>query len=127
MIYLDTSVVLAHLLGETRRPPAALWEQALVSSRLLEYELWTQIHARNLAASHAEATRGLLAEIAFVELVPHVLARALEPFPVPARTFDALHTASIEFLRARDRTLSLATYDARMQRAAHAMELPLFA
>jgi predicted nucleic acid-binding protein len=73
MIYLDTSVALAHLLGETRRPPTALWQQALVSSRLLEYELWAQ------------------------------------------------------FLRARDRTLSLATYDARMQRAAHALELPLFA
>ena len=41
MIYLDTSVVLAHLLAEDRMPPRKLWEEELVSSRLLEYELWT--------------------------------------------------------------------------------------
>ena len=33
MIYLDTSVALAHLLGETFAPPASLWDDALVSSR----------------------------------------------------------------------------------------------
>ena len=39
MIYLDTSVVLAQLLAEDRIPPAGLWRQSLVSSRLLQYEL----------------------------------------------------------------------------------------
>lgn len=43
MIYLDTSVALAHLLAEDRRPPEALWDETLVSSRLLEYELWTPL------------------------------------------------------------------------------------
>jgi type IV pilus assembly protein PilB len=33
-------------------------------------------------------------------LVP-VLARALEPFPVPLRTLDALHLAAVAFLRGR--------------------------
>lgn len=37
MIYLDTSVALAHLLAEDRQPPASLWDETLVSSRLLEY------------------------------------------------------------------------------------------
>jgi len=36
MNYLDTSVALAHLLGEGRRPDDSLWERRLVSSRLLE-------------------------------------------------------------------------------------------
>ena len=36
MIYLDSSVALAHLLGETRVPPASIWQESLVSSRLLE-------------------------------------------------------------------------------------------
>ena len=29
MIYVDTSVVLAHLLAEDRRPPDALWRETL--------------------------------------------------------------------------------------------------
>ena len=68
MIYLDTSVALAHLLGEDRAPPVTLWDQVLVSSRLLQYELWTRIHARNLASSHGEAVRVLLGRIALLEL-----------------------------------------------------------
>ncbi len=32
MTYLDSSVALAHLLGETRRPPSTLWEGAQGSS-----------------------------------------------------------------------------------------------
>ena len=57
MIYLDTSVALAHLLAEDRRPPDALWGEELVSSRLLECELWTRLHARNLASSHGDLAR----------------------------------------------------------------------
>jgi hypothetical protein len=39
VIYLDTSVVLAQLLAEDRRPPASLWSESLVASRLVEYEV----------------------------------------------------------------------------------------
>jgi len=35
VIYLDTSVALAHLLAEDRSPPSQLWDQTLISSRLL--------------------------------------------------------------------------------------------
>ena len=56
MIYLDTSVALAHLLAEDVIPNATLWSETLVSSRLLEYELWTRVHARRLEASE----RGIL-------------------------------------------------------------------
>ena len=38
MIYLDTSVALAHLLAKDRAPPDALWQEPLIASRLLEYE-----------------------------------------------------------------------------------------
>jgi hypothetical protein len=34
VIYLDTSVALAHLLGETRRPDDSLWQSPLIASRL---------------------------------------------------------------------------------------------
>ena len=125
MIYLDTSVALAHLLAEDRSPPDSLWEESLVSSRLLEYELWTRIHARRLGRSHGEALRALLGRIALVELAPPVLARALEAFPTAVRTLDALHLASAEFLRARGQALRLASYDDRMLAAARALDIAI--
>ena len=125
MIYLDTSVALAHLLAEDRVPDPALWGQSLVSSRLLEYESWTRLHARGLGRSHGEALRALLARLAFLELSPPVLARALEPFPAAVRTLDALHLASIEFLRAQGQKVALASYDERLIAAAVKLKVPV--
>lgn len=64
MIYLDTSVALAHLLAEDRRPQ-------------------------------------------------------------PVRTLDALHLASIAYLRQQGQEVELATFDRRMASAAHAMGIRL--
>ncbi len=121
MIYLDTSVALAHLLAEDRRPPEPLWQEELVASRLLKYELWTRIHARQLERSHGDVVRLLFARLAWIELHPEVLARATRPFPGPVRTLDALHLASLSFLRERGRDVSLATYDERMAATASLM------
>lgn len=125
MIYLDTSVALAQLLGEDRRPPETLWAESLVSSRLLEVELWTRLHRLGAAKSHGEAARDLLARVAIVELASEVLARALEPFPKPVRTLDALHLASADFLRASGARLEIASYDDRLRVAAEAMGFAL--
>lgn len=125
MIYLDTSVALAHLLAEDRSPPDSLWSESLVSSRLLEYELWTRINARKLTNSHGEAVRAMIARVAILELAQAVLTRALEPFPVPVRTMDALHLASMDFLRSKQQTVALASYDNRMVDAAQAMGFDL--
>ena len=118
MIYLDSSVALAHLLVEDRVPPATLWAEPLVSSRLLEYELWTRIHARRLGGSHGDMVRALLGRVALLELAAPVLARALEPFPMPVHTLDAVHLASLEFLRGHGQTVRLASYDERLLSAA---------
>lgn len=125
MIYLDTSVVLAHLLAEDRRPPPELWARELVSSRLLDYELWTRLHARGLSATHGDAARLLLARVATLALSDEVLERALGSFPEPVRTLDALHLASIAYLRQQGQEVELATYDARMAAAARAMGIRL--
>lgn len=125
MIYVDTSVVIAELLAEDRRPPLGLWSEVLVSSRLLEYECWTRVHARRLAGSHGEALRSLLLRVSLLELSPIVLERTLEPFPVPVRTLDALHLGSVEFLRSRRIDVRLATYDSRMAEAARMMNIDL--
>lgn len=121
MIYLDTSVALAHLLAEDRHPPDALWTEVLVSSRLIEYELWTRLNARGLGSSHGDALRELLARLAMIDLSPTVLARATEPFPVPVRTLDALHLASADFLRAQKQTVEIASYDTRLLAVARKM------
>ncbi len=126
MIYLDSSVALAQLLAEDRVPAPGLWAESLVSSRLLAYEVWTRIHAYDLEATHSDDTRGLLGRVSFLELAPLVLARALEPFPVAVRTLDALHLATLEYLRAHGQTVRLATYDDRMKTAARAMRIELF-
>ena len=126
MIYLDTSVALAHLLSEDRIPPEAIWDEPLVSSRLLEYELWIRIHARRLGESHGELVRLLVGRLALLELMPPVLARAREPFPTSVRTLDALHLASIEFLRGQGQAVRLATYDQRMCKASRALSIPLY-
>jgi predicted nucleic acid-binding protein len=125
MIYVDTSVLLARLFAEGRSPPDDFWKQPLVASRLVDYEVWTRVNARGLEGTHGDAARALLGRLAMVELTPPVLARAREPFPVPVRTLDALHLASLHFLKERDPGIRLATYDHRLAVAAGKLGLPV--
>jgi predicted nucleic acid-binding protein len=127
VIYLDSSVALAHLLAEDRAPKDSLWQQTLVSSRLLEYEVWNRLNSHRLGSSHGDAARALIDRLALVELSPPVLVRALEPFPQPLRTLDALHLASIEFLRSQGQAMELATYDDRLASVARRLGIPLTA
>lgn len=128
MIYVDSSVVLAQLLAEDRFPDPAFWQDGpFVSSRLLEYEVWNRINGRGLGLSHGDDVRLLLGRLAFLELAPPVLARALEPFPTEVRTLDALHLASIEFLRGLGQRPVLATYDRRLAEAATSLDISLTA
>jgi uncharacterized protein len=126
VIYLDSSVALAHLLAEDRLPPQQLWREELVSSRLLEYEVWNRIHARGLDSSHGDAVRALIGRVALLQLAPPVLARALDPFPITVRTLDALHLSSIEFLRTRQQRIELASFDERLIAGARALHIALY-
>jgi hypothetical protein len=126
MIYLDTSVAMAQLLAGDCAPPASLWQQPLVSSRVIEYELWTRIHAHRLGSTHGRLLRRLVDRLALMELGPPVLARALAPFPAPVQTLHALHLASIEFLREHGHHVALATYDRKMSAAAESLNIPLY-
>jgi predicted nucleic acid-binding protein len=126
MIYLDTSVALAHLLAEERRPQADLWEQAVISSRLLEYEIWVRLNQLSLTRAQEEIGRALLNRIALIEMIPEILARAREEFPVAVRSLDALHLASAAFLIKEGLELQLATYDERMRAAARKLKIPVY-
>lgn len=125
MTYLDSSVALAHILAEDRRPPDDLWREALTASRLLQYEVWNRVHARRLARSHGDTVRDLLDGVSVVELTPLVLARAGDAFPVAVRTLDALHLATMDFLRDRGQRIELASYDERLLAGARALGIPI--
>jgi predicted nucleic acid-binding protein len=118
MIYLDSSVALAYLLAEDRFPPDELWDEQLVSSRLLECEVWNRVNAQQLQNSHGDAVRDLIGRVAMIEMVGPVLTRALEPFLIPVRTLDAIHLAALEFIRAQKQSVQLASYDERLVAAA---------
>lgn len=125
MVFIDSSVALAAVLGEDRQPAPAFWRQTLVASRLLEYEMWNRLHVMGADADRIAAAGEFVQRIGFVELAREVLERAREPFPKPIRTLDALHLTSCAYLRSQDRQLTLATYDERMRIAARALKIPL--
>ena len=126
MIYVDTSVVLAQLLAEDVQPSDDLWASELVSSRLLEYEVWSRIHAGGLGSSHTDTVRHALAGISFMEMDRSILVRLLHPFPIPVRTLDAIHLASAAHLLDRGVDVSLATYDRRMRDLGQAIGMDLY-
>ena len=125
MIYIDSSVLLAHLLMEECRPPVPFWEQISVSSRLLEYEVWNRIWARRLGQSHQDEVQAILRKIEMIELTRLSLRRALEPFPVSVRTLDAIHLATMDFIRGSGESVQLASYDNRLIAAARALGIEI--
>lgn len=125
MIYLDTSAVMARLFGEGRAPPESLWNAPLVSSVLLEYEVWNRVYAHGFAELLTAAAVALFDRIRLIEMAPRVLARALQPFPMPVRALDSLHLATIAFLIDRGESIELASYDNRLIAAAEAMGFSL--
>jgi predicted nucleic acid-binding protein len=126
VIYLDSTVALAHLLAEDRFPSEALWDQPLVSSRLLECEVWNQINAHQLQNTHGDAVRNLIGRVAMIEMIGPVLTRALQPFPVPVRTLDAIHLAAVEFVRGQKQSVELASYDERLLAAARLLGIAVW-
>jgi predicted nucleic acid-binding protein len=121
VIYVDSSVLLADLLAGPGSPPDTLWDEDLASSRLLTYEVWNRINAYGLIISHSSRARGLLGRVNLTEMSDAALARAREPFPVAVRTLDALHLATMEFLRNQGESVTLASYDSRLLTVAQAL------
>jgi predicted nucleic acid-binding protein len=121
VIYIDSSVVLADLFAESKSPPESLWDQDIGSSRLLVYEVWNRLGVRRLTIPQKERAHALLGRIDVTEMSEQALRRALIPFPISVRTLDALHLATMEFIRERGETLELASYDNRLLAAAAAL------
>jgi len=125
VIYIDSSVLLASVFAEPRSPPETLWDENLSSSSLLTYEVWVRINAYGLVASHGNLASARLNRVNLTELSEPALARALRPFPVPIRTLDAFHLATMDFLRRQGQTIDLASYDNRLRAAARSLGIML--
>ena len=124
--YLDSSVALAHLLAEGRSPRTDFWDRSLVSSRLLEYEIWNRVYAYGGAPPLAEGARELVRSVSMIDMSALVLERALAPFPLRVRTLDSLHLATMVHLQSQGEDVELASYDRRMLAAAAALGVPSY-
>ena len=136
--YLDSSLVLRHiLLGERQIAPAFECERT-VSSELMEIECRRVLQRCRMegdlddqgflvALSRLEA---LLRGLDLVEMSAWIKRRAMESFPVSIKTLDALHLATALKLveRSSADSMSVFTHDRSMNLCARALgfETPLF-
>jgi predicted nucleic acid-binding protein len=125
-VYIDSSIALAHVLGEGVAPPAALFSENLISSRLLEYETWVRIHREGLGQTHGAALDELLSRIAMLEPIRPVVSAIFEPMVRGLRTLDAIHLASMKFLIDESQEVRLATYDRRLAGIAQSAGIGLY-
>ena len=117
MIYLDCSVPLAYLLAEDRYPSNAVGpaDRFKPAARMRGLEL-------DQCASASRLPRRCRPRPCRPDRVHRNGAAALEPFPAPVRTLDALHLAAIEFIRTQGARVELASYDERLLDAARIPE-----
>ena len=133
--YLDSSVILRHiLLGETAIEHAFAVGR-VVSSELLEIECRRVLHRYRLNGDldddglleARERLDSVLAGVTLLALTERVKARAMDAFPVFVRTLDALHLASALVYAERsadtesNETILLFSHDEAMNRCARAL------
>ena len=134
--YLDSSVVLRHILLGEEAIRHALAFQQVVSSELIEiecrrvlyrYRLNGELTDENLAMCR-ERLDAVLDGIDLLELTKPVKQRAMDPFPVFVRTLDALHISTALVFSETADGISLFSHDRGMNLCARSLGLtaPLF-
>ncbi|MFC1525431.1 type II toxin-antitoxin system VapC family toxin [Candidatus Latescibacterota bacterium] len=131
-VYLDTSVVLSRLLGQSNALESwGDWER-VYTSVLTRVEFLRVIDRLRLEGEIGDSERvalhrqfGLLWEVCHrIPLTPHILNRAAEPFPTVLGTLDALHLASALALGPDlEEPLVFLTHDQQLARAAESLGL----
>jgi len=132
--FVDTSVVLRYLLGQTDPVDCwGRWKQAFVSE-LMRAEFFRAIDRLRLQGEIEDADRvqlGLDFEIFYrtchrVPVGGQVLARADQPFPTVIGTLDALHLATLLLVQqGTGLELTLLTHDDQLARTALACGVPV--
>ncbi len=132
IVYLDSSVILRHLLQEAGQIPAwGSWKWA-VSSALLEVEVHRILDRKRLTKDLRDEEvaflRGefhsLKAGLEVIPLSQAVLQRASQSFPTSLKTLDALHIASaLLWTEDTGKPLVFLTHDHAQETAARALGL----
>lgn len=128
-VYLDSSVVLGHILGETGRALRFKPHLSLYTSELTRIECLRTLDRLRLLNHWTDKEvifrLGKLQEMGDyfneVALQPSILKRAGMPLPVPVKTLDALHLATaLELTDEINEKLIFLTHDAQQRAAAMA-------
>lgn len=121
MIYVDSSVVLATVLQEERRPDDQFWQAPRVASRLMELEVRVRATDWPQSADSDHDLNELLSRVKFVEIDRESVGLLYENPPRAVRTLDAIHLATLSFLNSGPNSIPLATYDRRLALAAESL------
>ena len=126
--YLDSSLVLRHVINGEKTIVQAIAAGPLVSSELLRIECRRAMFRHRLEQRLGDAEleelqnrlEAVFAATRLFALTRKVKRRAEEAFPVHVKTLDALHLATCIVLQDRepDETILLFSHDATMNRAA---------
>ncbi len=87
----------------------------------MRYEILNRVHASGRQDRLGREVELILSTVEMLDLSAEILSRALQPCPLPVRTLDALHLATLAFIRARGREVVVASYDLRLLAAAKAI------
>jgi predicted nucleic acid-binding protein len=129
IVYVDSSVVLRHLLGQAKSLDWRGWEAAY-SSEILGLEVRRVIDRLRLGsaldddgvANAQQALTRLERSIGQISLTRRVLKRAALPMPTAVKTLDAIHLASaLLFQERRGNILVFATHDLQQATGARAL------
>ena len=129
--YLDSSVLLRHILLGEEAIRGALKFPRVVSSELLEIECRRVLYRYRLAGELDDETLTVagerldevLAGIALLEMSQQVKQRAMAPFAVNVRTLDALHVATALMAAEDAGGVAVFSHDEGMNRCARSLGL----
>ena len=127
--YLDSSVLLRHILLGEEPIRHALEFPRVVSSELIEIECRRVLHRCRLTGELTDETLTVarerldevLAGIDLLEMSMQIKQRAMDPFPVNVRTLDALHVATALMVGEDAGGVALFSHDEGMNRCARSL------
>jgi hypothetical protein len=128
-VYVDSSVLLRVILGESHQLSSWPRIEVAVSSELIRLECLRTIDrariqfqlADEAVSRHRADALELIESINLIPLAAPVLERAADPYPTSIGSLDALHLASALLIRDQHDGLVFATHDRALGIAARAM------
>ena len=130
--YLDSSVVLEHVLKGDKAISQALSCDRIISSELLEIECRRVLHRYRLQGhlddtgfiQAVERLESVLNGVSLISMSSRVLKRAGQSFPLIIRTLDALHLSSAEIYKEENPNDSILifTFDRQLNQCAGVMD-----